>query len=102
MKITKHFVTVGKRRVHYLRAGSGPALAMLHASPCSAKVMRPLLPVFGERFTCLAFDTPGFGLSDKLAMPKPSIEDFADALAETLAALGVEHVAAYGRHTGAS
>jgi hypothetical protein len=27
MKITKHFVTVGKRRVHYLRAGSGPALS---------------------------------------------------------------------------
>ena len=102
MKITKHFVTVGKRRVHYLRAGSGPALAMLHASPCSAKVMRPLLPVFGERFTCLAFDTPGFGLSDKLAMPKPRIEDFADALAETLAALGVEQVATYGRHTRSS
>ena len=102
MKITKHFVTVGKRRVHYLRAGSGPALAMLHASPCSAKVMRPLLPVFGERFTCLALDTPGFGLSDKLPIPKPRIEEFADALAETLAALGVEHVATYGRHTGAS
>ena len=102
MKITKHFVTVGNRRVHYLRAGSGPALAMLHASPCSAKVMRPLLPVFGERFTCLAFDTPGFGLSDKLPILKPRVEDFADALAETLAALGVEHAAAYGRHTGAS
>jgi hypothetical protein len=26
MRITKHFVTVGKRRVHYLRAGSGPYL----------------------------------------------------------------------------
>ena len=102
MRITKHFVTVGKRRVHYLRAGSGPALAMLHASPCSAKVMRPLLPVFGERFTCLAFDTPGFGLSDKLPIPKPRIEDFADALAETLSALGVEQVTTYGRHTGAS
>ena len=102
MQITKHFVTVGKRRVHYLRAGRGPALALLHASPCSAKVMRPLMPVFGEKFTCLAFDTPGFGLSDKLALPAPSVEDFADALAETLDALGVEHVATYGRHTGAS
>jgi pimeloyl-ACP methyl ester carboxylesterase len=102
MRITKHFVTVGKRRVHYLRAGSGPALALLHACPCSAKVMRPLMPVFGERFTCLAFDMPGFGMSDLLPQPKPSIEDFADALAETLDALGVKHVAAYGRHTGAS
>src|SRR5579871_77972 len=102
LKITKHFVTVGQRRVHYLRAGRGPALAMLHASPCSAKVMRPLLQVFGERFTCLAFDNPGFGLSDKLAIPQPTIEDFADALADTLDALGIEQAAAYGRHTGAS
>jgi pimeloyl-ACP methyl ester carboxylesterase len=102
MRITKHFVTVGQRRVHYLRAGSGPALALLHASPCSAKVMRPLMPVFGEKFTAHAFDTPGFGLSDKLANPAPSVEDFADALAETLDALGVQRVATYGRHTGAS
>jgi pimeloyl-ACP methyl ester carboxylesterase len=102
MRITRHFVTVGQRRVHYLRAGSGPALVLLHACPVSAKVMRPLMPVFGEKFTCLAFDMPGFGLSDKLPQPKPSIEDFADALAETLDALGIEQVATYGRHTGAS
>lgn len=102
MRITRHFVTVGARRVHYLRAGSGPAVALLHASPCSAKVLRPLLPVFGERFSCLAFDTPGFGLSDPLPLATPSVEDFADALAETLDALGVEQVATYGRHTGAS
>jgi pimeloyl-ACP methyl ester carboxylesterase len=102
MNITKHFVTVGTRRVHYLRAGSGPAVALLHASPCSAKAMRPIMEIFGEKFTCLAFDTPGFGLSDKLPSAQPSIEDFADGLTETLDALGVEHVATYGRHTGAS
>ncbi len=102
MKITKHFVTVGRRRVHYLRAGSGPAVVLLHSSPCSAKVLRPIMEVFGERFTALAFDTPGFGMSDKLAIAAPSVEDFADALAETLAVLGIDHVATYGRHTGAS
>ena len=102
MKITKHFVTVGSRRVHYLRAGHGPAVALLHSSPCSAKVLRPIMEVFGERFTALAFDTPGFGMSDKLAIAAPSVEDFADALAETLAVLGIDHVATYGRHTGAS
>jgi hypothetical protein len=36
------------------------------------------------------------------ADPEAAIKEFADALAETLAALGVEHVAAYERHTGAS
>ena len=102
MKITRHFVTVGQRRVHYLRTGSGPAVAMLHACPVSAKVMRPLMQIFGRRFTCLAFDMPGFGQSDKLPIEQPSVEDFADALAETLTALGIEKSAAYGRHTGAS
>lgn len=102
MKIDRHFVSVGRRRVHYLRAGGGPALAMLHACPVSAKVMRPLMPILGERFTCLAFDMPGFGLSDLLPQAKPTVEDFADALAETLDALGIEQVATYGRHTGAS
>jgi pimeloyl-ACP methyl ester carboxylesterase len=102
MRVTRHFVTVGQRRVHYTRAGDGPAVVLLHASPCSAKVLRLPQEVFAGRFTALAFDTPGFGLSDPLPLAKPEIEDFADALAETLTALGVEHAATYGRHTGAS
>jgi pimeloyl-ACP methyl ester carboxylesterase len=102
MNITQHFITVGSRRVHYLRSGQGPAVCMLHASPCSSKVMRPLMAIFSQHFTCLAFDTPGFGLSDPLPLASPSVEDFADALAETLSALGIEQVATYGRHTGAS
>ena len=101
MKVTKHFVTVGKRRVHYHRAGEGPAVALLHASPCSAKVLRLPLEIFATRFTALAFDTPGFGLSDLLPLEEPETEDLADALAQTLSALGIEHAAAYGRHTGA-
>lgn len=102
MRVTRHFVTVGERRVHYLRAGAGPALLLLHASACSSKVMLPLVRLFSTRFTVIAPDSPGFGLSDKLPMAEPGIADLADALAETLSALGIEHAAAYGRHTGAS
>ncbi|MBM3490105.1 MAG: alpha/beta fold hydrolase [Alphaproteobacteria bacterium] len=102
MRIAKHFVSVGQRRVHYFRAGKGPALVLLHASACSAKVLRPLIEAFAGDFTVIALDTPGFGLSDKLSTAAPRIEDFADALAETLDALGIRHVAVQGRHTGAS
>lgn len=102
MRVTRHFVTVGQRRVHYMRAGEGPAVCLLHASPCSAKVLRVPQEVFAGCFTAFAFDTPGFGLSDLLPIEQPEIEDFADALAETLTALGVEQTATYGRHTGAS
>lgn len=102
MRVRKHFVTVGTRRVHYHRAGEGPPVILLHASACSAKVLRPLVETFAARFTAVALDTPGFGLSDKLAVAEPSVEDFADALAETMDALGIAQTAVYGRHTGAS
>jgi pimeloyl-ACP methyl ester carboxylesterase len=102
MKVTRHFLTLGNRRVHYTRAGNGPAVCLLHASPCSAKVLRQPQEVFAGSFTALAFDTPGFGLSDLLPQPQPEIEDFADGLAEALAAMGIEQAATYGRHTGAS
>ena len=100
-RITRHFVTVGHRRVHYTRAGDGPAVALLHASACSAKVLREPQTIFATRFTALAFDTPGFGLSDLLPKDQPETEDLADGLADTLSALGIEQVATYGRHTGA-
>ena len=100
-RVTKHFVTVGNRRVHYHRAGEGPATLLLHASPCSVKVLRLPLEIFATRFTAVAIDTPGFGLSDPLPGERLEIENFADAAADTLAALGIEHTSVYGRHTGA-
>jgi pimeloyl-ACP methyl ester carboxylesterase len=102
MRLTRHFVTVAGRRMHYTRMGEGPAVCLLHASPCSAKVLRLPQEVFAGRFTALAFDTPGFGLSDPWPHDRPEIEDFADNLALTLTELGVEQAATYGRHTGAS
>ena len=100
--ITRHFVNVGTRRVHYTRAGDGPPLVLLHESPCSSKAMAVYQLAFAEHFTAIAFDTPGFGLSDPLSLDQPEIADFADALAEALDALGVARTAVFGRHTGAS
>jgi pimeloyl-ACP methyl ester carboxylesterase len=99
--VARHFVTVGQRRVHYSRAGSGPVVVILHASPVSFKASELVQRVYAEHFTVLAFDTPGFGLSDPLPLEQPEIEDFADALADTLDALGIDRVAVHGRHTGA-
>jgi pimeloyl-ACP methyl ester carboxylesterase len=100
--ITTHYVTVGTRRVRYTRAGSGPAVCLFHPSPCSALRMRATQAVFAARFTALAFDTPGFGHSDKLPLAQPEIADFADAFAETLTALGIGRCAVHGNHTGAA
>ena len=102
--ITRHYVTIGNRRVHYRRAGQGPALVLLHASPVSSEVFEEVhFPVFSKEFTVIAIDTPGQGFSDPLNLGRQErIEDLADALAETLEVLGVEKCGLYGRHTGAS
>lgn len=104
--ITRHMLTIpdtgskGGRRVHYRRCGQGPTLLMVHQSPRSSAEYEPLMRRWGEHFTCIAPDTPGFGLSDP-PPGAPEIGDFADALIETMDALGVkEACSAYGFHSG--
>ncbi|ODT81221.1 MAG: hypothetical protein ABS76_12285 [Pelagibacterium sp. SCN 64-44] len=100
--VHKGFVTVDGLPVHYIRQGRGPAVVMLHASPCSAKVMAPLQAVWGREFTTFAFDLPGFGLSQAPTDGEVTIERLADIIAGAMRALGIEQAALYGRHTGAS
>ncbi len=97
----KGFVTVNARDVHYCRYGTGPALVMLHAAPCSAKVMAPLQVAWADDFTTFAFDLPGFGLSDAIQIDRLETHHLADAIAGAMRALGISQAGLYGRHTGA-
>ncbi len=97
--ISRHFIDVGNRRVHYRRCGSGPPLLMVHQSPRSSKEYESLMHTWGAHFTCIAPDSPGFGQSEPLP-PDPTIDDFADANIAFLDALGLDHVHAYGFHSG--
>jgi len=72
---------------------------MVHQSPRSSAEYEQLMQSWGEFFTCIAPDTPGFGQSDPLPAD-PQIDDFADALGEFVRALGLERCAAYGFHSG--
>jgi len=99
MTITRHFIRVGDRRVHYRKAGSGPALLMIHQSPRSSAEYEPLMGKWARHFTCIAPDTPGFGQSDPLP-GSPDIGAFSEALIDLLDALGIAKTAAYGFHSG--
>jgi pimeloyl-ACP methyl ester carboxylesterase len=101
-RITRHFVTVGTRRVHYRRAGEGPPVIMLHASPSWSGGIIPTIKAFAKNFTAIALDTPGYGLSDLLDKEVPEIPDYSESLKDTLDALGIERCGIYGSHTGAS
>jgi hypothetical protein len=99
MRITRHYLTIGGRRVHYRRCGNGPALLMAHQSPRSSAEYEPLMRHWGAHFTCIAPDTPGFGQSDPLP-GEPDIDDFADATCAFVEAAGIGPMAAYGFHSG--
>jgi pimeloyl-ACP methyl ester carboxylesterase len=48
-------------KLHYLKAGHGPALILLHGYAETSRMWRPILPLLAERFTVIAPDLPGIG-----------------------------------------
>lgn len=100
MRITRHYLTIDGRRVHYRRAGKGPPLLMVHQSPRSSAEYEAVMREWGAHFTCIAPDTPGFGQSDPLPQAQPDINDYADAVVAFARALGLTRTAAYGFHSG--
>jgi haloalkane dehalogenase len=100
MIITRHYLTINGRLVHYRRYGVGPPLLMVHQSPRSSAEYEALMLAWAAHFTCIAPDTPGFGQSQPLAKADPDINDYADAIVEFIQALGLEKTAAYGFHSG--
>ena len=97
---TRHFVGIGNRHVHYRRAGSGPALLLLHQSPQNSRMCLEMMARFSSRYTVIAPDTPGFGYSDPLPEGDLQVADFGAATLEFVNALGLGRFAVFGMHTG--
>jgi pimeloyl-ACP methyl ester carboxylesterase len=77
------------------RTGHGSPLVLLHPLGGDRHVWDPLLPFLAPRRELIAIDLPGFGQSPALAGQVPTPRALAAAVAEHLAAIGVErpHVA---------
>jgi len=51
-------------KIHYLTAGRGPAVILLHGYTQTSHMWRPLIPLLSDKFTVIAPDLPGIGDSD--------------------------------------
>lgn len=100
--IARRFVRVGERPVHYRVAGKGPVALLVHQSPRSSAEYVALITRLAVQYTVIAPDNPGNGLSDPLPEGARSVEDYGNALADFLTAIGVKRVLLYGFHTGAA
>jgi pimeloyl-ACP methyl ester carboxylesterase len=92
-------VDVAGMRIAYTRAGSGPALVMLHGAPGDSRTWKWMFPDLSRDHTVIAWDAPGFGessdIDDSWRAPQ-----FADALAAFVVALGLERPNLVGHSFG--
>jgi pimeloyl-ACP methyl ester carboxylesterase len=51
-------------KLHYLTAGHGPAVLLLHGYTQTSRMWRPIIPLLAARFSVIAPDLPGIGDSD--------------------------------------
>jgi pimeloyl-ACP methyl ester carboxylesterase len=51
-------------KLHYLTAGHGPTLILLHGYTQTSRMWRPIIPLLAKKFTVIAPDLPGIGGSD--------------------------------------
>jgi hypothetical protein len=62
--IESQYATVDGVTLHYLSAGHGPALILLHGCPETSRMRAPAILVFAAKFTIIAPDLPVIGGSD--------------------------------------
>jgi pimeloyl-ACP methyl ester carboxylesterase len=69
--IQSRFAEADGIKLHYLTAGHGPTVILLHGYAETSLMWRPLIPKLADRFTVIAPDLPGIGDSD---VPKDGLD----------------------------
>jgi pimeloyl-ACP methyl ester carboxylesterase len=100
MKIESLETTVNGRRIHYLKAGTGRPVVLVHGGASDSREWRPIMAKYADRYSFYAPDLPGFGASDR--DPKGYyISDFSGFLQDFIALLKLDRPAAVGHSLGA-
>ena len=85
--------------MHYLSAGQGPALILLHGYTQTSRMWRPIVPLLAKRFTVIVPDLPGIGDSE---IPKDGLDmkNAAIRIHAVAATLGVQRARIVGHDIG--
>jgi 2-hydroxy-6-oxonona-2,4-dienedioate hydrolase len=93
------FVTVYGARIHYLDAGNGAPLVLIHGLADDAVIWDAVIPTLAARFRVIALDQIGFGRSDKPLL-NYRVSTFVDFLDGFLSALKIERPSLVGNSLG--
>ncbi len=97
-QLTRAYATGCFGQLHYVTAGSGSPVLLLHQTPRSSDEYRELIPLLATRYRVIAMDTPGFGGSGP--PPAHTIENYAAAALSLLECLHIDRTVVLGHHTG--
>lgn len=86
-------------KIHYLTAGHGPAVLLLHGYTQTSRMWRPLIPQLASTFTVIAPDLPGIGDSD-IPADGLNMKDAAIRIHDLVRSLGVEKANVVGHDIG--
>src|ERR1700756_2517510 len=86
-------------KLHYLTAGQGTPLILLHGFAETSLMWKPIMPALAERFTVIAPDLPGIGNSD-IPTEDLNMKRAAIRIHELARSLGVERAEVVGHDIG--
>ncbi|WP_183099221.1 alpha/beta fold hydrolase [Nocardioides pelophilus] len=93
------FVTIHGKRRAFVKTGSGPALLLLHGLACDRTTWDTVIPLLAKKYTVIAPDLLGHGLSDK---PRAdyTLGGYANGMRDLLTLLGIDKVTVVGHSFG--
>lgn len=97
--ITSRTADIGGVRLHYLTAGHGTPLILLHGYAETSRMWKPIIPALAKRFTVIAPDLPGIGDSD-IPADGLDMKSAAIRIHDLAKSLGVEKVEVVGHDIG--
>jgi pimeloyl-ACP methyl ester carboxylesterase len=94
------FLQVKGRTIHYLQAGHGKPLVLVHGFAGSTYTWRYLIPLLAQHNTVYALDLLGFGLSDKPTDANYNLRSQGQLVIDFINALNLPPVALVGHSMG--
>ena len=93
------YLTIHGHKRAYVKMGTGPALLLLHGLGCDHTTWLPVLQTLARRYTVIAPDLLGHGLSAK---PRAdySVGGYANGMRDLLTVLGIDKVTVVGHSLG--
>ena len=98
--ISSRTANVDGVQLHYLTAGHGPAVLLLHGYTQTSRMWRPIIPLLAEKFTVIAPDLPGIGDSSMPADNKIDMVVAAKQIHDLVRSLKIDKARVVGHDIG--